>query len=286
MSPLYFADLKVLAPDYRDFIYATREILLSKRVLGPVLVHEVTANEWLQDGLVLDVGVFLGSSTRLLAKLLNNRTTVHGFDTFSGFPDGKAWHIDGFEFPSKFAHNESWVQVVVAEHGLDFVDGTPSTLGHNVVFHRGLTYDTLQPVLDANREKPLTFMHVDIDTYEGAFHALETCRKRMVVGTTIVFDDFFIMSGEFKAFYDFQRKYPFQYTWTAWGHDIGFMNVISFKSLLACMVGWNYLQTKVWQAVLGLRWSSSWTDYWISVVYAWNNAVGLRVTGIGKLHDD
>lgn len=284
IPPLFLGDLRNHEQEYQDFVLQTQEKLRSKRVLSPVLVHEVTDHEWLQGGLILDVGVFLGSSTRVLAGLLGNRTTVHGFDTFSGFPEAK-WYIDDFEYPSEFRHNESWVQGLIEEHGLQFVDGKPSTLGFNIEYHRGMTYDTLQPLLDAHPDKPVKFLHVDIDTYEGALHALETCRKRMVVGTTVVFDDFFVLSGEFKAFWQFQKKYPFEYTWTAWGHDIGFKNAVSLKSLILFLTGWNFGRTKTYQFFMGLRYSLSWTDYFVLLASYSNNAVGLRVTGIGKLYD-
>jgi len=286
VSPLFLADLNSHEKGFQDFVLETVETLRSKRVIGSVLVKEVLGNKWLEDGLILDVGVFLGSSTRTLAGLLGNRTTVHGFDTFSGFPEGKVWKIDDFDFESKFQHNETWVQTLIAEQGLDFTDGKPSTLGFNVEYHRGLSFDTLPKVLDAHPDKPVKFLHVDIDTYEGALGALEDCRKRMIVGTTIVFDDFFILNSEFKAFFEFQRRHSFQYTWTAWGHDVGFMNAVSPKSWLAFVWGYNVFKTKMWQLSFGLRWSASWADYFILVTSFFNNAAGLRITGIGNLHDD
>uniref|UniRef100_A0A7S2C121 Methyltransferase FkbM domain-containing protein n=1 Tax=Alexandrium andersonii TaxID=327968 RepID=A0A7S2C121_9DINO len=284
VPPFFLGDLKKYDKGYQDFVLATQEALSSKRLFGTTVLHEVSGNEWLQGGLILDVGVFLGSSTRLLAKLLGNRTMVHGFDTFSGFPEGE-WYLDDLKFPTSFQHSEYWVKGMISEHGLSFVNGMPSTMGHNITFHKGLVSDTLQPVLDAHPGTPVKFLHVDIDTYEGAKHTLEACRKRFVPGTIIAFDDFHVLNGEFKAFYEFQKEHSFQYTWNSWGNDIGYKNIISLKTFLCWMVGFNFINTRMFQVVMGIRWSTSFMDYIHMVFSFYNNAVSLHITDVGSLHD-
>jgi len=282
IGPLYAGNLNVHEPEFKEFVLKTQQTLRSKRVVSPPLVHEATANEWLQGGIILDIGVFLGSSTRILSGLLGNRTMVHGFDTFSGFPEGD-WFIDDFVYPSNFSHDEPWVQGLIQEHGLTFKDGKPSTQGFNITYHKGMTFDTLQPVLDASPGVPVKFMHIDIDTYEGALHALETCRPRMVPGTVIVFDDFFVMSGEFKALWNFTKHHPsFKYTWRSWGNDIGWMNIINLKSLYYWVSHYSLTKFKLTQLIVGFRFSVSWADYLISLLSYTNNAVSLHVTDPGK----
>ena len=57
-------------------------------------LEEVQANAaFFRSGLVLDLGVFAGHSTRLLSHALGGGTTVHGFDTFNGIPE--RWDVDG-----------------------------------------------------------------------------------------------------------------------------------------------------------------------------------------------
>lgn len=211
---LYSRDISVYELRYQDFIRrAMTELRRHKKISGHTLLWEA---DWLQgDGLVLDLGVWIGWSTRLLAERSGRR--VYGFDTFEGLVED--WQVDDGPLVKAGALSiaEPWAQRFIENTGVIVKDGIPSALGRDVEFVKGSTYDTLTPFLD-DHPGPIRLFHMDLDTYESCLHALEACKERFEVGSILVFDEYLVTNGEMRAFFfEFREKYGFDFRYRAWG---------------------------------------------------------------------
>lgn len=144
----------------------------------------------------LEFGVWQGASIDEWRQLnRNSESRFVGFDTFEGLP-------------------EDW--------GKDHPKGTFSTRGQmpdiddaRVSFVKGLFQDTLRPFLakaDLNRR---LVVNVDCDIYSATLFVLGTLDRYFRAGTIVIFDDFYSMNDEFKAFVDYDRS--FGRTWVALG---------------------------------------------------------------------
>lgn len=217
---LYSRDIGVYEAQYQDFIRRALADLRRLKIPGHTLLWE--ASQLDGDGLVLDLGVWIGWSTRLLAERSGRR--VYGFDTFEGLVED--WQVDDERLVAAGALSisEPFAQRLIEDTGVTVVDGIPAALGRDVEFIKGSTYDTLAPFLDAH-PGPVRLFHMDLDTYESCLHALETCKERFTVGSILVFDEYLVTNGEMRAFYEFQQKYDFDFRYRAWGLEIMEMNV-------------------------------------------------------------
>ncbi|WP_396931696.1 TylF/MycF/NovP-related O-methyltransferase [Mycolicibacterium sp.] len=216
---LYARDIGVYDTDYQDFIRRTLRDLRQHKIAGHTLLWEAAQLEG--DGLLLDLGVWIGWSTRLVADKTGRR--VYGFDTFEGIVED--WQVDDGALVKAGALSiaEPWAQRLIEDTGVTIENGIPSKEGRDVEFVKGSTYDTLAPFLDAH-PGPIALFHMDLDTYESCLHALETCKGRFEVGSILVFDEYLVTNGEMRAFYEFQEKYGFEFRYRAWGLEIMEMN--------------------------------------------------------------
>ncbi|MEO9222627.1 MAG: class I SAM-dependent methyltransferase [Mycobacteriaceae bacterium] len=121
-------------------------------------------------GSVLEFGVASGHTLNLLAAALPGRT-VAGFDVFTGLPED--WRSG---FPAGTFGQET----------------IPEVPGAEVVV--GLFADTLPEYLARNLE-PIALLHVDADLYSSARTVLELVGPRLVVGSVVLFDEYFNYSG-------------------------------------------------------------------------------------------
>lgn len=217
---LYSRDIGVYEPEYQEFIRETLKNIRRHKIPGHTLLWEAAQLEG--DGLLLDLGVWIGWSTRLLADTSGRR--VYGFDTFEGLVED--WQVDDQTLVKRGALSilEPFAQRLIKDTGVTMEDGVPSSLGRDVEFIKGSTYETLAPFLDSHPGSILLF-HMDLDTYESCLHALETCKDRFRVGSILVFDEYLVTNGEMRAFYEFQEKYGFGFRYRAWGLEIMEMNV-------------------------------------------------------------
>jgi len=222
IPPWFAVSLRDEPEDYAAFVTRTYAAATRHRIDGVTHLEEVQANAaFFRSGLVLDLGVFAGHSTRLLSHALGGGTTVHGFDTFSGIPE--RWDVDGTKAGRSGAPGMFNAVKRASKGGYGsklFRNGVPINLGTNVEFHRGRTYDTLAPFLSTRLSTPVTLLVCDLDTYQGCFHAVEAARKHLVVNTTLIFDEFFVVRSEFRALFDLQRKYGFEFEVSTLGHEV------------------------------------------------------------------
>ena len=130
-------------------------------------------------GLVLEFGVYTGRS---IAWLAEGGAQVHGFDSFEGLPG-------------------DWTREVKA--GGYSTAGRRPDVAANVTLHVGWFEETL-PAFLAREAGPLRLANIDCDLYSSTRCVLEALAPRLVVGSVLVFDEYFTYPGwrdhEWKAF--------------------------------------------------------------------------------------
>lgn len=120
-------------------------------------------------GDLAEIGVYKGGTAKLMQSYAPGHY-IHLFDTFSGQPEDDVvpagWHRKG-DFRDT---GEAEVKELLSTR--------------NAVFHAGTFPDTADPDLR------FAFAHVDMDTFQSTWAAIEYLRPRMVDGGVIVFDDY------------------------------------------------------------------------------------------------
>lgn len=289
---LYSRDISLYEADYQEFIRESLTELRRRKISGHTLLWE--AAQLQGEGLLLDLGVWIGWSTRLLAERSGRR--VYGFDTFEGLVED--WQVDDGALlkAGAFSINEPWAQSLIADTNVTILDGIPSAMGRDVEFVKGSTYDTLAPFLGAH-PGPIRLFHMDLDTYESCLHALETCKERFEVGSILVFDEYLVTNGEMRAFYEFQEKYGFEFRYRAWGLEIMEMNanmvadrakrrlhrVQAFQMQRIFGDGayvWKVWDSRFWRFWLGAPWGD--IRFMLGAV-GQRKSVSLEITSLGRL---
>ena len=205
---LYARDIRAYDDAYGAFIGRTLSDLRRCKIRGHTLLWEASrlAGPCVEDSdeLLLDLGVWIGWSTRLISDACDR--TVYGFDTFSGLVED--WQLEDLVVLKRgmFSVSDPFAQRFMRDTGVSFHDGLPAALGRKVQFIRGSTYDTLAPFLADRPAASIRLFHMDLDTYESCLHALETCKDHFIEGSILVFDEYLVTSGEMRAFYEFQSQ--------------------------------------------------------------------------------
>jgi len=295
---LYARDIRVYDDAYRAFIARTVADLRRCRIGGHTLLREASrlgpCSED-SDELLLDLGVWIGWSTRLISDACE--CLVYGFDTFSGLVED--WQVDDQVVVKRgtFALSEPLAQRFMRDTGVSLHDGLPAALGRKVQFIRGSTYDTLAPFLADRPGTPIRLFHMDLDTYESCLHALETCKDHFVEGSILVFDEYLVTNGEMRAFYEFQSRYELEWRYRAWGLEIWEMNIEMITALWKramyyviviagyWLIGdgryaWTCFSRRFWRFWLGAP-----IDDILFMLGAagQRKSVSLEITGLGKL---
>lgn len=229
---LYARDIRGYDDRYRVFIDRTLSDLRRCKIRGHTLLsetaHLVQAGRHDPAELLLDLGVWIGWSTRLISDACD--CTVYGFDTFSGLVED--WQVDDQMVIKRgaFSLSEPFAQRFIRDTGVTLENGLPAALGRQVKFIQGSTYDTLAPFLAERPGALIRLFHMDLDTYESCLHALETCKDRFTVGSILVFDEYLVTNGEMRAFYEFQSHYGLEWRYRAWGLEAWEMNIAMVSS--------------------------------------------------------
>jgi Methyltransferase domain len=296
---LYARDIRVYDDAYRSFIASTLSDLRRCKIRGHPLLWEASglARAGLQDSdeLVLDLGVWLGWSTRLISDASDRM--VYGFDTFEGLVED--WQIDDQILIKQgtFSLSEPIAQRFIRDTGVSLHDGLPIPLGRSVEFIKGSTYETLAPFLAERPVAPIRLFHMDLDTYESCLHALETCKDRFIEGSILVFDEYLVTNGEMRAFFEFQRKYELEWRYRAWGLEIFEMNLemvaARWKRIAYFLVlitgywlkgdgsyAWTFFRKRFWRFWLGAPVGDI---LFMLGAAGQRKSVSLEITGLGKL---
>ncbi len=157
-------------------------------------VFRMAMNEARKDGLVMEFGVYHGTSIRQIANLVE--ADVHGFDSFEGIPE--AWN------------NE--------QAGSYSTQGAMPEVPANVHLHAGWFEDSI-PVFRqsdaAHSISPVRFMNIDCDLYSSTKTVLDQFHSQIGPGTVLVFDEFIgnlsWKQDEFKAFHDAALQYEWHF---------------------------------------------------------------------------
>ncbi|OBF63135.1 methyltransferase [Mycobacterium sp. 852002-50816_SCH5313054-b] len=296
---LYARDTRVYDDAYRAFIRRTLEDMRGCRIGGHTLLWEAsrlpTPGPQSSDELLLDLGVWLGWSTRLMFDASGRQ--VYGFDTFEGLVED--WQIDDQVLIKRgtFSLSEPLAQRSMQDTGVSLQDGVPAALGRKVQFIKGSTYETLAPFLADRPGAPITLFHMDLDTYESCLHALETCKERFAEGSILVFDEYLVTNAEMLAFFEFQTKYELEWRYRAWGLEIMEMNLEMVVSrwkratyYLPWIAGywlvgdgsyvWKFFRSRFWRFWLGAPIGDI---FFMLGAAGQRKSVSLEITGLGKL---
>lgn len=296
---LYARDIRVYDDTYRAFIGRSLSSVRKCKIGGHTLLWEASRlpppNRQNSDELLLDLGVWLGWSTRLTADASGRR--VYGFDTFEGLVED--WQVDDEIFFARgtFSLSEPLAQRSMRDTGVSLQDGLPAPLGRKVQFIKGSTYETLVPFLADRPDAPIRLFHMDLDTYESCLHALETCKDRFIEGSVLVFDEYLVTNAEMRAFFEFQNQYALEWRYRAWGLEAMEMNlemVVSPWKRMAYYLLWiaGYWVagdgSYVWK-FYGKRFWRFWLGAPVGDILFMLGAAGqrksvsLEITGLGKL---
>lgn len=296
---LYARDIRIYDEEYQAFIERTLSDLRRRKISGHTLLREASQlpdpSPENSDELLLDLGVWLGWSTRLVSDASNR--TVYGFDTFEGLVED--WQIDDQMLLKKgtFSLSDPVAQRFIRDTGVTLHDGVPDVLGRKVQYIKGSTYDTLVPFLAERPGAPIRLFHMDLDTYESCLHGLETCKDRFTEGSILVFDEYLVTNGEMLAFFEFQNRYGLEWQYRAWGLEVGEMNVemvvSRWKRMLYYLVSivvycggttglftWAFFDRRFWRFWLGAPVGD--IAFMLGAAGE-RKSVSLEITGLGKL---
>ena len=149
-------------------------------------------NNLLDDGIVLEFGVWTGNSINYFASHLNEE--IYGFDSFIGLKE-------------EWTGNSGWI-------GRFSLDGKLPKVRSNVKLHKGWFDETI-PVFVRNESRNFKLIHIDCDTYESTKMVLELIQQKIVVGSIIIFDEYIGYRGwrygEYKAWQEYTEKYNYKY---------------------------------------------------------------------------
>jgi O-methyltransferase len=138
------------------------------------------------DGALAEVGTYQGATAGLIASTDTNKA-VYVFDTFEGLPAPS--HADG---------SDSWAYKGNFDVAFEEVK---SYLGQwpNIRIYRGLFPGSARS-LESLR---FSFVHLDVDLYEGTLASLEWFYPRMNQGAILITHDYNFCPGVKKAFDEF-----------------------------------------------------------------------------------
>jgi hypothetical protein len=147
-------------------------------------------------GLMLEFGVFSGSTINFMAKKTTN--TIYGFDSFEGLP-------------------ESWGRTdMIFNKGAFNLKGKLPKVHQNVKLIKGWFNETLPKFLEEHTG-PITFLHIDCDLYSSTKTIFDLVKGRLAPGCVIVFDELLNYPGweihEWKAWWEMVDETGIKYEW-------------------------------------------------------------------------
>lgn len=162
------------------------------------LTHLRIASQDLQDGAILEFGVYRGETINYLAKRHSQRS-IYGFDSFLGLP-------------------EAWAGNRASEANFN-LNGKPPQTEPNVTLVEGWFDDSLPKFLESF-DAPIALVHIDCDIYSSTRCVLENLGPRLQPGAVIAFDEFFnypnFEQHEYKAFFEFVETFNVTFRYLAY----------------------------------------------------------------------
>ena len=154
-------------------------------------------NNFKNDGLFLEFGVYKGDSINLFASILKNvNASIHGFDSFKGLKD--EWLTDEYHPTGTFD-----------------VKGKKPKVLKNVNLIEGWVEDTLDNFLNSINSDKVSFIHLDMDTYKSTAFVLKKLENYFKKGTIVLFDEYYGFPNwekyEYKALQEILKKENYKY---------------------------------------------------------------------------
>lgn len=142
-------------------------------------------------GDIAEVGVYKGSSAKIICYAKDPNKSLHLFDTFG----------EGLPEPGKF--DEKFSKGNFAISSFEEIKNQFKNES-NVYFYKGEFPKTADPIKD----KKFSFVHLDVDIYQSTKDCLEFFYPRMSKGGVILSHDYFGADGVKKAFDEFFEDKP------------------------------------------------------------------------------
>lgn len=175
------------------------KIFINKFELLEYCIHEFLRDKTTEE-LILEFGVYKGSTINFIAEKIGKNKRVFGFDCFEGLPED--WRR-GFE------------------KGMFSLNQLPE-VHENVKLVKGYFDETLPKFLEEN-QKEVAFLHIDCDLYSSTKCIFDCLGSLIHEGTIIVFDEFFNYpdwkEGEFKAWSEFVEKNNIKFEYIGYVDD-------------------------------------------------------------------
>jgi hypothetical protein len=156
------------------------------------------------DTIWLEFGVYKGDTINYISKFTKN--TVYGFDSFEGLP-------------------EIWRERYGKGHFS--TNGVLPEVNSNVILVKGWFDDTLPLFIANNKNKKISFIHIDCDLYSSTKYVLTYLKDYITDDCVIVFDElvnydgFDGNNGELRALYEFLIENNIKYKWIGMNGCIG-----------------------------------------------------------------
>jgi hypothetical protein len=158
-------------------------------------IYSIAKSQSKFSGDMAEVGVYQGGSAKIICEV-KGKNKLHLFDTFEGLPkvSDKDTHF-GIKYwtDKQFSDtDEKSVQKYLKNY-------------ENVFLYKGIFPDTSGPITNSK----FSFVHLDVDLYEGTIACLKFFYPRLIMGGIILTHDYH-SNGVRTAFTDFfkERKIP------------------------------------------------------------------------------
>lgn len=209
-----------LPPEDRELIAQIRSRKLTYLTEGKLASLLTTCRSIEQaqlPGIFLEAGCALGGSTILIATTKRNERPFSVYDVFGLIPpptkedlqdvheryrtivEGKAVGIGGDKYYGYQEDLYEMVQSNLKSFGIDCEMRSVSLI-------KGLVQDTMQI------DQPVAFAHVDVDWYDPVMTCLQHVFPNLVVGGSIILDDYHDWGGCRKATDEYLREVIGQFT--------------------------------------------------------------------------
>ena len=144
------------------------------------------------------------SAAILASKFLNFDMKSYAFDSFEGLPKTSKEEDGYFEGGTFYTGLEEFNRIITKKTGVRLPEEQ---------LIKGYYEKSLTDELATKLPKKVGFVHIDVDLYSSTVTALEFIKDFLVIGTVILFDDWYCFSpgkemGERKALKEFLEKYP------------------------------------------------------------------------------
>lgn len=197
-----------VANDPRVVVVPTFNKKIGKHPIWNVAINWINDNA--PSGSVIEFGTNNGGWLKYFVDRLPSTIRLSGFDCFEGLPEAwdglPAGSIKGFGAPVALWDDQPEIRQKIiddAARGVAF----PKPPQPNVKIESGLFSEALPRFLKDERLDDLRLVHFDADLYTSTRPVLDTICGRLKHRYLILFDEFYSVNHEFKAWYEFLALY-------------------------------------------------------------------------------